>query len=837
MTEERELAVNADEAAYFKQLGWRADRWAISSESELALEVFSYFASGGTRTYADIVDDVVASRFEGYDALYLARLFRIVAVRPSLERQHSIALDALDYAVPKVPHISASIPLRTLYFELLFWNERFEDAARFLATDPDLPQLYHGYLEADLLNPYVRGEVHTSEPWLEKFNEVFRAHDLAPIVVSPDEGLPFDGLGAGDTPTDRGNGPAVHDEELSPDSLVVDGPLVTVVLTTFNPKPEELRTSVRSILDQTWRNIELLVVDDHSTEVTDDFFCELESLDSRLRIIRMPQNGGTYLARNAGIRAAMGEIVTGQDTDDWSHPQRIEKQLRAFHGRDDLAGVIAMANRTDERLVRTAVGFAPQRRCEVSLMFRREDAIDMGGYLPVRKGADSEFRERLMRHTSRGVEELSAPLYITRLSHGSLSRADFRHGWTAPHRLAFSSAYRSWHGQEGNRLEPLSEGQVQTSPFVAPRRISGVEAGPGVLDVCFVADWRANGELERSAVDEIAALLELDVSVGVLQLDSPFSVAISPRALNPMIQGWINEGTVRQVMLDEDLAVQMMIVRDPAVFDYARADRSALRVQRVLLVAAGRSHGSVDEWRTYEPRRSEAAALRLFGAHGRWILTDGGAAEEFGRRFETETVDVDYPLVVSERYFSRRRRAPVQDLLVVGRGNGQFASDWPDEEALRAAYLEPRKVDLRILGDAVGGLQLISQRRLPPTWTTFRNVEYSPIHFWRSVHAVFQFDRRAQRADYDRAIIEALAAGTPVLCSMRYAELFGGAVLAVDESEAVEKVHDLYKDPARMDDAIRRGIRFVQEKFSPDHYRAFIANQLAATPNGESTPW
>lgn len=837
MNEEQGLAVNGAEAAYFKQLGWRADRWAISSESELALEVFSYLASDGIKSYAEVLEDVAASQLDGYDPLYLARLFRIVAVRPSLASHHGIALDALDYAVPKVPHVSASVPLRTLYFELLFSIGRFDDAARFLVTDPELPHLYHGYFEADLLNPFVRGEEHPRGPWLEKFNEAFRAHDLAPITVSGDKDLPFDALDTGDALPDQRDKYASRDEAPSQGSLAEDNPLVTIVLTTFNPQAAELRTSVNSILNQTWRNIELIVVDDHSTEISDEFFRELESQDGRLRVLRMPQNGGTYLARNAGIRAASGAIITGQDTDDWSHPQRIERQLAAFHGRDDLAGVIAMANRTDERLVRTAVGFAPQRRCEVSLMFRREDAMAMGGYLPMRKGADSEFRERLIRHTGREVKELPDPLYMTRLSHGSLSRADFRHGWTAPHRLAFSSAYRSWHGQEGNHLEPLHEGHAQPSPFVAPQRISGIEAGSSVLDVCFVADWRANGELERAAVDEIESLLELNLRIGVLQRDSPFSVAISPRALNPTIQGWVNEGVVRQVMPDEDLPVRLMVVRDPAVLDYARADQAALSVQRILLVAHGQPHDRTDEWRTYDPRRTEAAALRLFGTVGRWMLAGGGDTERFRSRFDAQAIDDDYPLVVSERYFSRRRRSSAQDLLVVGRGNGQFASDWPDEGALRGAYLEPHGLDVRILGEALGGLQLIGERKLPSTWMTFRNLEHDPIHFWRSVHAVFQFDRRSRRPEYDRAIIEALAAGTPVLCSVRYGELFGDAVLAVDESEAVHSARGLYNDRTRLREMITRGIRFAQEKFSPAGYRSFITSQLAAIPNGESTSW
>lgn len=83
MSEGSELIVNAEEAEYFHRKGWRADKWALSSESTLALEIFAYLASSGAKTYAQVVDDVEASQFGGYDPLYLARLFRIVAVRPS----------------------------------------------------------------------------------------------------------------------------------------------------------------------------------------------------------------------------------------------------------------------------------------------------------------------------------------------------------------------------------------------------------------------------------------------------------------------------------------------------------------------------------------------------------------------------------------------------------------------------------------------------------------------------------------------------------------------------------------------------------------------------------
>lgn len=651
--------------------------------------------------------------------------------------------------------------------------------------------------------------------------------------MSPGAEVPFDGLTTRIPPAELSQADAAAEWTSGGDSLADDCPLVSVILTTFDPQPAELLTSVRSIVNQSWRNIELLVVDDHSTEASSALFEELRAMDHRVRVIRMPQNGGTYLARNAGIQEAKGEYVTGQDTDDWSHPHRIEKQLRAFHGRQDLAGVVATANRTDDRLVRTAVGFSPQRRCEVSLMFRREDAVAMGGYLPMRKGADSEFRERLILHTGGEVEALSDPLYFTRLSHGSLSRADFRHGWTAPHRLAFSSAYRAWHSQEDSHLSTLTTDSVQESPFMAPRKISGHDLSVDSLDVCFVADWRANGELERAAIDEIESVLEAGVSVGVLQLDSPFSVAISPRALNPVIQTWINDGVVTQVMPDDDISVRVMIARDPSVFDYARSTELALHARRLLLVATGRPHDRTDDWRTYDPNRVSAAARRLIGVDGLWVLPESGEDDNFRRRFHVECLHAAYPLVVSERYFARRpNRELAHGLTIVGRGDGQFRSDWPEPEELKAAYLTVPGVDVRILGDSAGGQSLLGLRRLPPTWTTFRNTEYDPVKFWRSAHVAFLFDRRSRGSSYDRPMLEALAVGAPVLCSGRYSGLFGDSVLCVDATDATMISQKLLRDPLRVEGIAERGRQFVRENFSAARFNMFISEQLDATSIG-----
>lgn len=99
-------------------------------------------------------------------------------------------------------------------------------------------------------------------------------------------------------------------------------PLVSVVIPTYN-RAELLRQAVDSVLGQTYRPIELIVVDDGSTDRTPAL---LEQYAGRLRVLRQHNQGGTA-ARNAGARAATGEFITFLDHDDVMLPEKIERQV------------------------------------------------------------------------------------------------------------------------------------------------------------------------------------------------------------------------------------------------------------------------------------------------------------------------------------------------------------------------------------------------------------------------------------------------------------------------------------------------------------------------------
>lgn len=122
-------------------------------------------------------------------------------------------------------------------------------------------------------------------------------------------------------------------------------PLVSIVIVTYN-KADMLAGSIRSVLRQTYRPIEILVVDDGSTDRTAEV---VRSFGAQVKYL-LKENGGTGSARNLGIAEARGEFVAFLDGDDLWLPRKIEIQMAAFRKEPELAAVQCGAYYVDNRL-------------------------------------------------------------------------------------------------------------------------------------------------------------------------------------------------------------------------------------------------------------------------------------------------------------------------------------------------------------------------------------------------------------------------------------------------------------------------------------------------------
>lgn len=100
-------------------------------------------------------------------------------------------------------------------------------------------------------------------------------------------------------------------------------PLVTVYIPTFN-RIRLLKRALESVRNQSYKNIEVIVVDDNSSDGTQEFLAEIAKIDPRVKFILKEVNSGACTSRNLAIDEAEGEFITGLDDDDYFLEGRIE---------------------------------------------------------------------------------------------------------------------------------------------------------------------------------------------------------------------------------------------------------------------------------------------------------------------------------------------------------------------------------------------------------------------------------------------------------------------------------------------------------------------------------
>ena len=102
--------------------------------------------------------------------------------------------------------------------------------------------------------------------------------------------------------------------------------LISVIIPTYN-RENKIIDAVRSVLEQTYINIEVIVIDDGST---DDTYLMLDKIeDKRLKYVYQ-ENSGACVARNRGIKEAKGKYIAFHDSDDIWHKDKLEKQIRVL---------------------------------------------------------------------------------------------------------------------------------------------------------------------------------------------------------------------------------------------------------------------------------------------------------------------------------------------------------------------------------------------------------------------------------------------------------------------------------------------------------------------------
>ena len=209
-------------------------------------------------------------------------------------------------------------------------------------------------------------------------------------------------------------------------------PRVSVVMSVYNGE-EHLADAVESVLEQSFRDFEFIIVDDGSTDRTPAILVEYVARDPRIRIVSQENTGLTRALRN-GVALARAPLVARMDADDLSLPHRFERQVALLDARPDLVaaschiehfhddGSVRMVAKDigPEPLIPLYNSFTNRIGGHGQVMFRRSAYERAGGYDPAyRYSQDYDLWSRLLDLGGFGVVE--EVLYRWRVGHGSVT--------------------------------------------------------------------------------------------------------------------------------------------------------------------------------------------------------------------------------------------------------------------------------------------------------------------------------------------------------------------------------------------------------------------------------
>ena len=211
-------------------------------------------------------------------------------------------------------------------------------------------------------------------------------------------------------------------------------PLVSVLIPVFNAGPY-LRSAVESVLAQTYQEIEIIVVDDGSTDGCIETIKHLQ--DARIKIVHQA-NAGKAAAVNRGLKLAQGEFFLIQDADDLCYPLRVERQLKrllaepalaaVFVGNDIVMGKTRFAPRCPARDVQACADMIDRFQIpahDATGMYRRSMVREIGFDERFRIGQGIDFILRVGECCP--MEVMGECLYTYRINYRSTIRQDATH--------------------------------------------------------------------------------------------------------------------------------------------------------------------------------------------------------------------------------------------------------------------------------------------------------------------------------------------------------------------------------------------------------------------------
>jgi len=412
----------------------------------------------------------------------------------------------------------------------------------------------------------------TPENKLNQINKVYKQYSLAPLSNSKGI-LHYDNL------------------KMAKPEIIKDGHKISVILPAYN-SATGIKIAIESILNQTWENLELLIIDDCSTDSTWKVIQQYANKDERIQVFQTDINSGPYVARNIGLKHATGHFVTVNDADDWSHAEKLAIQAKHLLANENIIANTSEQARLLENLMfyrRGTPGTYIFSNMS-SLMFRRKPIIEKIGYWDsVRFAADGEFKRRLIKvfGANKVIDLETGPLSFPRQSKTSLtaSSAFGYDGFFMGARQEYVASFTHYHATNKNMKYPSDPKEQTKRLFPVPDpMLPKRQQGPHQFDIAIAADFHEiSNEAAELIVSEIKINRKLGLSTALIQMHA-YKLKRRENPFNPKIRNIIDGENVQVVVYGEEVSCKLLLVRTPVILQERQLYLPKIKTIAALIV-------------------------------------------------------------------------------------------------------------------------------------------------------------------------------------------------------------------------------------------------------------
>src|SRR5699024_8086555 len=455
------------------------------------------------------------------------------------------------------------------------------------------------------------------------FNAVYTAYQLEPISLKNNySSFPYAQLDA-------------HADE-----VINHEKKVSIIVPAYNAE-ELIHITLDSLMKQTWANLEILVVDDCSSDGTYEIVCEYKEKDERISLYQTPKNSGAYTARNIGLKHAKGDFVTINDADDWSHPRKIEIQMKHLLAHDHVIANTSQLSRVTENL------FAYRRGTRgtyifsnmSSLLFRREAVMEKLGYWDsVRFAADGEFKRRLQRQFGKeAVIDLdTGPLSLALQSEHSLTAnsAFGYHGAFVGARKEYVESFDHYYEESGSLYYPYP---LIERKFPVPKpMLPSYQKGERYVDMIIVADLYHLTKEQLIMLEQMLMIHQQKGSTTGLVHMPIYSKLSGQNKIDDKVRSWIAGERVQSIVYGEVIRSQLAIILTITSFEKLQKYIPKIKVLTTLNVVDETVVNHYNRVNAFKLRDIRNHHMTIFNRKGNWFYFDEAAKMKVNQTFKQE---------------------------------------------------------------------------------------------------------------------------------------------------------------------------------------------------------